>query len=94
MLEDIARLTQEQQEHNASIREETDHLTGISQEIHHAIMEQEHAAHQSVGTMANMSEIVQQNAERAERLSKLATNLSSQANSLLELVEEFILEKK
>ncbi len=94
MLEDIARLTEEQHEQSVSIHEETEHLADIGNEIRQAVKEQEHAAHQGVETMESMITIVQQNAKRAEGLAALAAELSSQANILLELVEEFTVEEK
>ncbi len=93
MLEHIAQLTEVQNEQSASIHQETAHLTDISLEIQHAIKEQETSANQSVETMEDMIAIVQQNAKRAEGLAALATKLSSQANMLLELVEEFTVDE-
>ena len=93
MLEEILRLTQEQHVQSEKIHAETTQLTGLSVEIQRATQEQSSAAHQSVETMSAMSAIEQQTAQRSEHLAKLAGELSSQADDLLQLVEQFKVNK-
>lgn len=89
MLEEIVRLTQEQHAQSEKIHAEAAQLTGISVEIQRATQEQSSAAHQSVENMSTMTGIVQQTSQRAEHLATLAVNLSTQADDLLKLVEQF-----
>lgn len=89
MLQEIKRLTQEQHAQSEKIHAETAQLTGISEEIQRATQEQSSAAHQSVENMSDMAGIVQQTSQRTEHLATLAVNLSTQADALLKLVEQF-----
>lgn len=89
MLEEILRLTQDQHAQSEKIHAEASQLTSLSVEIQRATQEQSSSAHQSVENMSAMSEIVQQTAQRTEHLAKLAGDLSSQAEDLLNLVAQY-----
>ena len=91
-LQEISILTEHQQIQSANITEETEQLTIVSEEIQIATEQQSSVAHQIVSTMAEMSASVQQNTNHAQQLAQLATDLSTQAHTFVELVEQFTVE--